>query len=133
MTDRIIAWGPAAVWAVVLFFLSAIPGLDRPPLLFSGEDLVVHILVYAGLGAGLAWARARGGATPPHAALVVSGILYGLSDEWHQSFVPGRDPSAADLAADTAGVLLGYSICSAILARRVPDGDPVPLPPNGPE
>ena len=32
--------------------------------------------------------------------------LYGISDEIHQSFVPGRDPSIGDLFADCAGGLL---------------------------
>jgi hypothetical protein len=82
VTDRLIAWGPAAMWAAVLFFLSAIPGLDRFPVVFRGEDLVFHC--------------------------------------------------ASDLAADTAGVLLGYWITSAILARGAPIGGAVPLPPNHP-
>lgn len=33
------------------------------------------------------------------------GAIYGLSDEWHQSFVPGRDCSVYDVAADALGVL----------------------------
>ncbi len=32
--------------------------------------------------------------------------LYGLSDEWHQSFVPGRDASLGDWLADTIGAVL---------------------------
>ena len=132
MTDRLIAWGPAAVWAAVLFFLSAMPGLDRPPVLFEREDLAIHLLLYVLLGAALAWARSRSGAATSHAAFTAAGILYGASDEWHQSFVPGRDPSGWDFAADTMGVLLGYWITSMILARRPPIGGPVPLPSNQP-
>ena len=132
MTDRLIAWGPAAVWAAVLFFLSAIPGLDRPPVLFNREDLAVHVLIYAVLGATLAWARSRSGAATSHVAYAAAGILFGASDEWHQSFVPGRDPSGWDFAADTLGVLLGYWIACAILARRAPVGSPVPLSSNHP-
>ena len=132
MTDRLIAWGPAAVWAAVLFFLSAISGLGRPPVLFDREDLAIHLLLYALLGAALAWARSRSGAVTSHAAFTAAGILYGASDEWHQSFVPGRDPSGSDFAADTMGVLLGYWITSMILVRRAPVGGPVPLPSNQP-
>ncbi|MBI4352838.1 MAG: VanZ family protein [Candidatus Omnitrophica bacterium] len=36
-----------------------------------------------------------------------AGVLYGAFDEWHQSFVPGRDPSLYDGLADAAGVLAG--------------------------
>ena len=35
------------------------------------------------------------------------GVLYGVSDEWHQSFVPNRRASAQDVAADGLGVFLG--------------------------
>ena len=34
------------------------------------------------------------------------GILYGISDEWHQAYVPGRDSSAADVLFDGLGVIL---------------------------
>jgi len=121
------------VWAAVLFFLSAVPGFDRAPLLFDREDLAFHALAYGVLGATLAWARSRTSSARPHAAFAAAGVLYGVSDEWHQAFVPGRDPSGWDLAADTTGVLLGYWITSAILARRAPFGGLVPLPPNHPE
>jgi VanZ family protein len=33
-------------------------------------------------------------------------LLYGISDEWHQSFIPGRMPSIWDIAADTTGATL---------------------------
>lgn len=32
--------------------------------------------------------------------------LYGFSDEWHQSYVPGRDASVLDWLADTFGALI---------------------------
>jgi VanZ family protein len=34
--------------------------------------------------------------------------LYGASDEWHQSFVPGRYPAVSDWLADAAGIVIGY-------------------------
>jgi VanZ family protein len=40
------------------------------------------------------------------AALVVAG-LFSLTDEYHQSFVPGRSASLLDCGFDTAGALLG--------------------------
>ncbi|SEB79356.1 VanZ family protein [Paenibacillus sp. GP183] len=33
-------------------------------------------------------------------------ILYAASDEWHQTFVPGRTGHAIDVAVDTIGILL---------------------------
>jgi VanZ family protein len=97
--------------------------LDGPPYLFQGEDKVVHAALYATLGATLMWGRARAASPPPVWVLVSLGVLYGASDEWHQMFVAGRDPSVGDWVADTVGVLLGYWL-SAMMVRNVspPDG-----------
>ena len=43
--------------------------------------------------------------------------LFGLLDEYHQSFVPGRNPALGDALADLAGGLLG-ALFMYLLARR---------------
>jgi VanZ family protein len=43
------------------------------------------------------------------------GVLYGAGDEWHQSFISGRDASGQDLIADGAGTLLGLAVTAAVL------------------
>ena len=50
------------------------------------------------------------------ATVAVGALLWGVSDEWHQSFTPGRDSEAADVAADVAGTLLGVAAFE-LLAR----------------
>jgi VanZ family protein len=128
--DRLIAWGPAAAWAGVLFFLSAIPGEDLPPKFFPGEDKVAHVVLYAVFGAALAWGRSRlaagaaapgGGAPSPRLALG-AGFLYALADEGHQALVPGRDVSAGDLGADAVGLLMVNWLGTRILGRRTAKG-----------
>ncbi len=42
-------------------------------------------------------------------AVAVS-VLYAVSDEWHQSFVPGRGPSLRDVGIDTCGALAGVLV-----------------------
>ena len=85
------------------------------------SDKVVHLGLYAVLGVTLAYVRFHGVRTIPHLVMITIGALYGVSDEWHQSFVPGRSPSAADWGADVAGVVLGYGLLMLLatgLARR---------------
>lgn len=110
------AWGPAALWALVLFLLSELRGVPEPltPLTVIPSPLI-HVLLYTTLGAALAWGRHHGPLRPPHAVLLGIGYVYGALDEWHQSFVPGRTPSAADWVADMVGVTLGYALATAAL------------------
>lgn len=41
---------------------------------------------------------------------LIVGLIYAVSDEWHQSFVPGRGPSIRDVCIDTTDVFLGIII-----------------------
>ncbi len=53
------------------------------------------------------------------AAAVCLAFLYAVSDEFHQSFVPGRTPSAWDVCIDTAGAIIGLWLWRLIQARRL--------------
>ena len=44
------------------------------------------------------------------------GLIYAISDEYHQSFVPGRGPSIRDVCIDTAGVFFGIIIVLIIIS-----------------
>ena len=102
-------WAPVVVWMGLIFYLSAqsqLPGLPAQWL----DYLVKHAGHFAGYGvlAVLYWRIARHGPWNGRVALLISlacAILYGLSDEFHQSFVPRRDPSPVDLAIDAAGAV----------------------------
>lgn len=89
----------AALWAATIFTVSSQPGgaVGLP----SPWDKLAHMLTYA----ILAWLLRKSGPSPLGATALA--ILYGLSDEWHQSFVPGRFCDATDLLADSAGALFG--------------------------
>jgi VanZ family protein len=92
------------------------PGLDRVPL----GDKEAHVLAFAILGATLAWGNVRSGSELASVLMVGLGVLYGVLDEWHQSFVPGRVVSVADWVADIIGVVLGYFAVRMILSRLGP-------------
>lgn len=79
-------------------------GIDFP-------DKAAHFIEYALLGASLLFALApahprRAGGASLLAAIALA-IVFGGLDELHQSLVPGRDPSIADLIADATGALAG--------------------------
>lgn len=57
--------------------------------------------------------------------VVVLTLAYGCTDEYHQSFVDGRDSSALDLVADTVGGLIGSTVY-ALVCRLLNKFDPLP-------
>jgi VanZ family protein len=94
-------------WMMLIFFLSSQTSLQTPPL-FPGADLLAHAVFYAVLGVFLArslipqrvmtWRRIM--------LLTILVTAYGITDEYHQSFVPGRDASGWDILADGLGGFL---------------------------
>ena len=106
-------WLPVVAWAALIFALSSVPDLGTG---LGGWDLllrkIAHAAEYAILGALLARALGR-----PWAAFVV-GVAYAISDEVHQSFVPGRAGAPLDVAIDTVGVAAGVLLWTRVLARR---------------
>jgi len=108
MARRLWVWGPAVAQMAVIFVLSS---LSNPPLPPDVSDHTGHSLGYAVLGvlvfralAGATWA----GITWWRGAITIAFCtLYGMSDEWHQSFVPGRTPAWDDVAADLRGAVIG--------------------------
>ena len=104
-------WLPPFLYAALIFFLSSIPGKEYPYPFFSADKLV-HVVEYAVLGYLVA--RAFGydlhGSKILFVRSLVVCVLYGVSDELHQWFVPNRVVSVMDLLADIAGSVLGIVI-----------------------
>jgi VanZ family protein len=99
---------PVLAYAGLIFFLSSIPKFPDFLPTFSGFDKIVHFGEYFLLGWLLCrWLSAEESPWVKRRALSLTlalGILYGISDEWHQSFVPGRDASFWDAAIDALAV-----------------------------
>ncbi len=99
----------------LIFRLSAVPGSKLP----GGYATLGHFVVYAGLGALLVLPLRRShtpGTAVALAVLVAS--IYGVTDEFHQAFVPMRTPDIADWGVDTLGACVG-ALCATWLLGRV--------------
>jgi VanZ family protein len=96
-----------------IFSLSSIPDIPiTEPLAISGHSIgyfVLAVLVVRALAGGL---PRRIGVRIAVVALLIS-VAYGVSDEFHQSFVPGREASAYDVLTDAIGALAGTIACWA--------------------
>lgn len=104
--------GPAIFWAILIFVLSSFSSLKSPVVVFNFQDKVNHFIFYGIFGIFLAraffyqdkleWARRRW-----QFVAILFGILYGISDEFHQYFVPGRYVEFWDVVADGLGASFG--------------------------
>lgn len=93
---------PPILWMIVIFILSSIPGSEFPKEPFSGFSVLVHLVEYSILG--MLWYRVL---KKKFIVVLIIGMLYGISDEIHQLFVPFREFSVLDMIADAAGVIIG--------------------------
>lgn len=106
------------LWSATIFWLSSLHGMGGIPV-FPHSDKVLHAGAYGLMAllvceflyykqwsfktiAWFAWGYAA---------------LYGISDEFHQSFVPGRDPDIFDWLADITGAYLAVQIWLKIRER----------------
>ncbi|MCG8431416.1 MAG: VanZ family protein [Candidatus Omnitrophica bacterium] len=103
-------WTLTLLWMGVIFISSSLPG-ERVTPFFPHADKAAHFVIYGilgmlfsrslhlqidGLSRGRIWV-----------ITVLFCLLYGILDEWHQSFVPGRDVCALDVLFDALGGCAG--------------------------
>ena len=116
LRSRVNRWLPVLLWMGLIFFLSSQSHLPRYPhhpidfLLKKAAHLfeyaVLAILLQRGVGSEGGWR-----------ALLIGGI-YALSDEFHQSFAPGRNAELLDLAFDILGVVSGLYVAKMVISPK---------------
>jgi VanZ family protein len=111
-------WGPAIGGMAAIFWASSLPTI--PAVVRETSDLLLHFLAYAGLALLVIRAVASGEwhrlthRSWWRAWLITAG--YGVTDELHQWFVPGRYSSVSDWIADAIGAAVALGIVA--IARR---------------
>ena len=126
LLDSVIGWRLVIVWLALIFALSSIPNNFGATEDTLPVDKVVHVFEFGGLAFLLTWIglrareRAHDGrfAAFVGAGAVVLALAYGVTDELHQRFVPGRDPSWADFGADALGAVTGALAAVTLSLRR---------------
>jgi VanZ family protein len=103
--------GPVLAYATLIYFLSSLSSFPEAVPSFFGFDKVAHLMEYFFFGCLLCqWFSSTEQCRKQWRVLVMTiliGTFYALGDEWHQSFVPGRDASLWDALFDSLGVGIG--------------------------
>ena len=114
---------PAPLIMLAIWYLSSQTSVPLPKNIF-GVDKIAHCIAYGALSfaVSLWFTREQWRAHPWRTLLLVIAIasFYGLVDEFHQSFVPGRDMSAWDWTADVAGAGVVALLVAIVLKKISP-------------
>ena len=89
-----------------IFFLSHQSGDSFDFPMFPGADKLAHFLAYGTLALSVFWYHGKKGLKNPGRTAAITllfCLLYGISDEFHLSFIALRFVSGLDLVADIAG------------------------------
>lgn len=109
-------WIPVILWCSLIFYLSSIPDLKTNLGIW---DFILrkcaHMFEYAILfilnQRALKKTFSEWSVGKIILAAFCFSVLYAVSDEFHQSFVPSRGPSVRDVLIDTTGILGGFLFC----------------------
>lgn len=106
--SKAVFWIPVVIWTGVIFLFSTLVVVKSPE--FNLEDFLIKksahfveygilaLLLYRALINTTDFSKKRAGIL---ALLFV--VFYGISDEYHQSFTPGREPTVRDIVIDSLG------------------------------
>lgn len=144
---NIVSWVPVLLWMALIFFLSSQQGPASGGLSSGITEMVMgsiegalpfweinpdvfhtfirkcaHFMAYLVLAVLALFALRRSGVRGSRSAIgaFIIAVLYAASDEYHQSFVPGRGPSVMDVFIDSAGAAVGIGLYCLVKKRRAP-------------
>ena len=114
----------ALIWAIFLFALTSWPSPPQVPIVSTTPhfDKLIHFTLY-GVQAFLIYRAVRWPGKPGASlarVLAVVGLMavWGIVDETHQYWIPGRSMEAGDVAADVVGAAAG-ALAASITSRRL--------------
>ncbi len=110
MKNQIRYWVPTIVWAVVIFGFSSRQTITTSQVYW--QDFVIkkaaHLFEYGLLGILLYRSLKHSFKLDKLAVITLTlslVALYAITDEFHQSFTPGREPRLRDVMIDTLGAV----------------------------
>ena len=114
-------WLPPILWGLIIFSFSSLQVGSSNEIYW--KDFVIkktaHIVEYSIL-AVLLYRAMIGSDIEKKKAIIFSMLivsLYGFTDEFHQSFTPGREPRIRDVIIDTIGGALGVLTFCKVLEK----------------
>ena len=108
-------------WIAAIYYLSSQSYINIE-ISFPAKDKLFHMAAYGLLGVfilGIMRPNPTGYSYNQAALATLIATVYGITDEWHQSYVPGRTSDPLDVVADFVGALLATLAARAFMRRRL--------------
>jgi VanZ family protein len=114
-------WLPLFLWAAIIFTFSSLttPAASQVYWQEFAVKKTAHMIEY-GIFAVLLYRALKSYGVKKEKAMILAIVLtflYGASDEFHQSFTPGREPKVRDIIFDTIGGVLGILFIWKLLPK----------------
>ncbi len=114
---------PLTIYWIIIFVLTTLPNPNVPKLLDNYDDKLKHFLAYTVLAVMVSLIlhfqkryKFLSEKVFLYSVLIVS--VYGIFDEVHQIFIPGRSADIFDLLCDISGGILGTYLSLRFIKRR---------------
>lgn len=117
LPDRLLAYLPAAIWALVIAYLAGASDLPGLPAI-RHLDKAAHFGAYFILGCLLGYGWLMAGRRPGRIWLLAFALVLGVSDEFRQSRLPDRTADVGDWAADAVGAISGLFLVTSFRRER---------------
>jgi VanZ family protein len=119
--NEFFAWVPTLMWGTLILVFSVLPYRMLPSITVGYFDKMAHFFEYTILavliGRGL-YSTGKEFSTKNILLTLILGGVYGILMELVQRFIPGRDASPGDIAANMAGIVFGILIGKLVLWQK---------------
>ncbi len=112
-----LSWAFVVVMVLIIFYISSLTFPPVPPGI-NIKAILYHFFAFFFLAFFLLPALVKGKKKNLIFIAIILAVLYGISDEFHQLFVPGRVCSFSDILADSAGIFLASFLYVLKLKRK---------------
>jgi len=115
-------WMPSLLMAIVIFVLSSFSLNCFSSARIVNIDKIIHVLVYALFALlirrSFMYSRNEFLNKYANSGAIICAVVFGMSDEFHQYFVPERYACFYDVCANTLGAVLSVTILQRIHSQN---------------
>lgn len=117
--NKLLSWGITLLIAITIFYVSSLTSRQIPGGGGTGlRAILYHIIIFFLFAFFLAISLVQGKKKDLISLAIILAVAYGITDEIHQYFVPGRASSFSDFLLDSLGILFASMIYFISLKSR---------------